>query len=312
MKDPLVSVIIPTYNRSHIINMAIESVLQQTYEKIELIVVDDGSTDDTARKLAVYGEKVRVLRQDNAGPSVARNRGVKVSHGEILAFLDSDDLWLPTKIKQQVHVLENIENSVPCCLCNAIIRGNPTNKRTSFALAPLQAIYDKGIWLNVTSVLSTRCVFFTQAAAIRRSSFEEIGGFDESLWVMEDHDLALRLSLEGPWAYIKEPLVIYNKGAFGSLADQTRRNPVQLQQCIKAIHMKILSDNRIKYRKTRRNLRCAIRTSKAKIQIARISQSSFPGTSVLSTILNMLLKFKAASFRRSPWFPKMEQVSLEI
>ncbi|MCH8118221.1 MAG: glycosyltransferase family 2 protein [Planctomycetes bacterium] len=312
MKNPLVSVIIPTYNRSHVICKAIESVLQQTYQNIELIVVDDGSTDDTPSRLAVYGQRVRVLRQDNSGPSVARNRGVETSHGEILAFLDSDDLWLPTKIEQQVHVLENVDNSVPCCLCNALIRGNPANKPTSFALAPLQAMYDKGIWLNVTSVLSTRCVFFIQAVAIRRSSFEKIGGFDESLWVMEDHDLALRLSLEGPWAYIKEPLVIYNKGAFGSLADQARRDPVQLQQCIKAIHMKILSDNRIKDRKTQRNMRCTIRTSKAKTQIARMSQSSFPGTSVLSTILDTILKFKAAIFRRSPWFPKMEQIPFEI
>ncbi|MBA7606548.1 hypothetical protein ES703_13698 [subsurface metagenome] len=312
MKNPLVSVIIPTYNRSHVICKAIESVLQQTYQNIELIVVDDGSTDDTPSKLAVYGQRVRVLRQDNSGPSIARNRGVEASHGEILAFLDSDDLWLPTKIEQQVHILENVDNSVPCCLCNALIRGNPDNKRTSFALAPLQAIYDKGIWLNVTSVLSTRCVFFIQAVAIRRSSFEKIGGFDESLWIMEDHDLALRLSLQGPWAYIKEPLVIYNKGAFGSLADQARRDPVQLQQCIKAIHMKTLSDNRIKCRKTHRNLLRTICTSKAKIQIARISQSSFPGTSVLSTILDMILKFKAAIFRRSPWFPKMEQIPFEI
>lgn len=312
MKNPLVSVIIPTYNRSHVICKAIESVLHQTYKNIELIVVDDGSTDDTPSKLAVYGQRVRVLRQDNSGPSVARNRAVKASHGEILAFLDSDDLWLPTKIEQQVYVLENVENSVPCCLCNAIIRGNPTNKRTSFALALLQAIYDKGIWLNVIGVLSTRCVFFTQAVAIRRSSFEKIGGFDESLWVMEDHDLALRLSLEGPWAYIKEPLVIYNKGALGSLADQARRDPVRLQQCIKALHLKILSDKRIRSRKTHRNLLRTIRRSKAKIQIARMSQSSFPGTSVVSTILDIIFKFKAATFRRSPWFTKMEQIPFEI
>lgn len=312
MANPLVSVIIPTFNRASVVCTAIESALKQTYQNIEVIVVDDGSTDDTPHKLAVYGDKIRILHQDNAGPSVARNHGVEVSHGEILCFLDSDDLWLPTKIEQQVYVLENIENSVPCCLCNAIIRGNPANKRTSFAIAPLQAIYDKGMWLNVTNVLSTRCVFFTQAVAIRRSSFNKIGGFDESLWVMEDHDLALRLSLEGPWAYIKEPLVIYNKGAFDSLSDQARKNTIQLHQCIKAIHMKILSDNRIKYGKIRRNLRFNVHTSDAKIKITRLSQSNFPGTSFLSIILNMLLKLEVAAYRRSLWFPKMEQISLDV
>lgn len=312
MANPLVSVIIPTFNRADVVCAAIESVLQQTYQNIELIVVDDGSTDDTLHKLAVYGEKIRVLCQDNAGPSIARNRGVEASHGKILAFLDSDDLWLPTKIEQQVHVLKNVENSIPCCLCNAIIHGNPSNKRTSFALSPLQTIYDKGIWLNVTSVLSTRFVLFTQAVTVRRSSFDKVGGFDESLWIMEDHDLALRLSLEGPWAYIKEPLVIYNKGTFDSLADKARRNSIQLQQCIKAIHMKALSDKRIKCKKIHRNLLRTIRTSEAKIRIARRCEDVFPGASILSTILNMNLKYKAAAFRRSPWFPKMEQIPLEI
>lgn len=114
MPNPLVSVIIPTYNRSHVICKAIESVLHQTYENIELIVVDDGSTDDTPSRLAVYDDKICVLLQDNTGPSIARNHGVEASHGEILAFLDSDDLWLPTKIEQQVHILENVESSVPC------------------------------------------------------------------------------------------------------------------------------------------------------------------------------------------------------
>ena len=313
MLMPRVSVIITTYNRAHLVSQAIQSVLDQTFRDFELIIVDDGSSDDTEAVVRGFNDpRIRYIYQENKGISGARNTGIRNARGRYIAFLDSDDLWLPTKIEQQVHILENVESSVPCCLCNAIIRGNPANKPTSFALAPLQTIYDKGIWLNVTSVLSTRCVFFTQAVAIRRSSFEKIGGFDESLWVMEDHDLALRLSLEGPWAYIKEPLVIYNKGAFGSLADQARRDPVRLQQCIKALHLKILSDKRIRSRKTHRNLLGTIRRSKAKIQIARMSQSSFPGTSVVSTILDIIFKFKAATFRRSPWFPKMEQIPFEI
>jgi glycosyltransferase involved in cell wall biosynthesis len=91
--DPLVSAIIPTYNRASLVCAAIDSVRQQTYENVEIIVVDDGSTDDTQARLKVYGDSVRVVVQDNTGPAAARNLGIELSRGEIVAFLDSDDMW---------------------------------------------------------------------------------------------------------------------------------------------------------------------------------------------------------------------------
>src|SRR5687767_13189801 len=103
---PLVSVIIPTYNRASVVCRAIDSVLGQTYGNIEVIVVDDGSTDETLERLHSYGDRIRVLTQANAGPSVARNRGIAVATGGIVAFLDSDDYWLPTKVARQVVLLE--------------------------------------------------------------------------------------------------------------------------------------------------------------------------------------------------------------
>lgn len=98
----LVSVVIPTYNRSRLVCGALDSVLRQTYPAVEVIVVDDGSTDDTAERLAAYGERIRVLRQPNAGVCAARNNGIGVAGGAFIAFLDSDDEWLPWKLSAQI------------------------------------------------------------------------------------------------------------------------------------------------------------------------------------------------------------------
>ena len=101
-KNPLVSVILPTYNRKWILKEAIDSVLAQDYEDFELIVVDDGSTDNTCEILDTYGQDIIVLRQANKGVSAARNRGIAEAGGQLVAFLDSDDLWLPRKLSRQV------------------------------------------------------------------------------------------------------------------------------------------------------------------------------------------------------------------
>src|SRR5437899_10455350 len=120
MKDlPLVSAIIATYNRGHIVGEAIESILQQTHKNVELIVVDDGSTDGTREKLGRYGDRIRVVCQNNAGPAAAWNRGIGASQGQIIAFLGSDDVWLPTFVQRQVLLLQQAGESVPCCLANA-------------------------------------------------------------------------------------------------------------------------------------------------------------------------------------------------
>src|SRR6202051_554912 len=93
-QKPLVSAIIATYNRAHSIGEAIESIVRQTYKNIEIIIVDDGSTDATRQKLAEFGQRITVISQKNAGPAAARTRGIKQSTGEIVTFLDSDDLWV--------------------------------------------------------------------------------------------------------------------------------------------------------------------------------------------------------------------------
>src|SRR5260370_40369290 len=112
---PLVSVIIPTYNRAALVCQTIDNVFQQTYRNFEIILVDDGSTDETQARLRQYGDRIRVITQTNAGAAVARNRGIAAAHGEIIAFQDSDDLWQPTKLERQVPLLQETNTSVPCC-----------------------------------------------------------------------------------------------------------------------------------------------------------------------------------------------------
>lgn len=311
MAIPLVSTIIPTYNRADTICAAIESVLRQTYARIELIVVDDGSSDHTPQILANYGDKIQVIRQPNAGPSAARNRGIDAANGEIVAFLDSDDTWLPTKVEQQVASLQRAGKSVPCCLCNAIVRDPMGNELLSFDEAVLRPPYQEGIWLNVSMVLSSRFVFFNQAVAIRRDALAKTGGFDESLWFMEDYDMALRLAFIGPWAYIKEPLVIWQGGSRHSLCRQAEENPIRLQKCIERIYMNILSNEDIKCSTCARHLNRNLRLARRNLRIAQMCQRRSLWSPVILKAIGIMDKMRNAVFRRSPWYPKMEVVPLE-
>ena len=110
MPRPLVSIIIPTRNREALVATAIDSVLNQTQQDFELIVVDDGSTDATQEVLRAYGNRIACLRIDHAGPSAARNRGIAAAQADLIAFLDSDDLWLPRKLERQLaHYSSNAD-----------------------------------------------------------------------------------------------------------------------------------------------------------------------------------------------------------
>lgn len=204
-RRPLVSVVIPAFNRASIIAETIENIFQQTYRNMEVIVVDDGSTDGTVAVLRSYGDRIRWAGQENAGPAAARNRGIGMARGEIVAFQDSDDSWHPTKLERQVRLLEDAGANVPCCICNMTVE-LPGRVVRSFDAAMLWPDIEEGLWLNVAEVLATRFLMFNQAAAVRRDVLIRVGGFDESFRLMEDGELALRLSLEGPWAFIREPL----------------------------------------------------------------------------------------------------------
>lgn len=214
----LVSVIIPTYNRAQTIERAVDSALEQTWKVIEIIVVDDGSADRTLDVLAKYGDKIRVIPQKNQGPSAARNTGIRAARGEVIAFLDSDDSWLPEKTERQVKLLQRTATAgVGCCISNTRMVYTNRAATTSFALADLKPTYPEGIWRNPTEVLLTRFLLFNQAVAVRREVLEKAGHFRQDLRILEDYDLALRLSMCGPWTYTSDPLVVWHGGAENSL-----------------------------------------------------------------------------------------------
>ena len=219
LKAVLVSVVIPTYNRAGTIERAINSVLAQSWQPLEVIVVDDGSTDRTAEILEAYGHKIHLIRQRNQGASTARNTGIKAARGEIISFLDSDDSWLPDKIARQANLLQRTrELGVKCCVCNARMIHADGREITSFAAAGLRPEPVEGIWTNPTEVLVARFLLFNQVAAIWREVFDEAGVFNPNLRIMEDYDLALRLSFTGPWAYIADALAVWHGGAENSLS----------------------------------------------------------------------------------------------
>jgi glycosyltransferase involved in cell wall biosynthesis len=213
---PLVSAIIPAFNRELTIARSVRSALSQTYGNLEVIVVDDGSSDGTVQALAPFDGRIVVLRQENGGPSLARNFGASKARGAILAFLDSDDEWLPDKIEKQVRMMQAYGPSMPCCVCNASYTdGSEPSTRTSFRLAGLNPPFEVGILENPVAVLTSTFLLFNQVAAIRREAFERVGGYNESLRLLEDYELSLRIATLGPWGVLREPLVLKNDDTSG-------------------------------------------------------------------------------------------------
>jgi glycosyltransferase involved in cell wall biosynthesis len=203
LSNPLVSIIIPTYNRGWILKEAIDSVLAQDFQYYELIVVDDGSTDNTSEILDSYGQDIIVLRQANQGVSAARNRGIAEAGGHLVAFLDSDDRWLPRKLSQQVDFF----NSTPDAVINQTeeiwirngLRVNPKNRHRK----PEGKIFERSLEL---------CLVSPSAVMIKKTLFDAVGVFDESLPACEDYDLWLRISCRYPVHLINTPLIIKRGG----------------------------------------------------------------------------------------------------
>ncbi|HDI58775.1 MAG TPA: glycosyltransferase [Desulfobacteraceae bacterium] len=217
-----VSVILPTYNRAGWLAEAVDSVLGQEYAAFELIVVDDGSSDETPQVLAAYGDRLRVLRLENGGVSRARNRGVAVSRGELLAFLDSDDLWQPGKLAAQVAFMEAHPEIAICQTEEIWIRnGRRVNPRRRHRKSD-------GMFFERSLEL---CLVSPSAVMMRRSLFEAFGGFDETLPACEDYDLWLRIGCRHPVGLIDAPLVVKR----GGHADQLSRMPGLDRYRIRAI-----------------------------------------------------------------------------
>lgn len=207
--DPtsLVSVIVPTYNSAPYIVDAIESVLAQTYQNLEIIVIDDGSNDNARGVLVPYRDKITYLYQENRGVSAARNLGIGHAKGEYIAFLDADDIWLPGKLDRQMQFLEGNTNvalvfgdaelfdvnrtDIPC----------PEQRMSKSRLEERETPKD-----DVFELLLYGNFITTSTVMLRRSCLERVGGFDESLRSVEDRDLWLRIADKFCIGYIQAVL----------------------------------------------------------------------------------------------------------
>ena len=209
---PLVSVIIPTHNRIQSVSDAIESVLDQSFQNFELIVVDDGSTDGTAKQLtANFQSKLTLLSVQNSGVSSARNIGAGKSQGEFLSFLDSDDIWHRDKLKTQVDFhQENPQFQISQTEEHWIRKGkrvNPMNKHKK----PAGYIFPQSLHL---------CTVSPSSVMIKKSLFDQTGGFDEQLMACEDYDFWLRITSGHQVALIEQKLLTKYGGHVDQLSQR--------------------------------------------------------------------------------------------
>jgi glycosyltransferase involved in cell wall biosynthesis len=208
---PTVSVVIPSYNRASLLKEAVDSVLGQDFDDFELIVIDDGSTDDTAGLLQSY-PNICVVRQDHRGVSAARNAGIRRASGRFLAFLDSDDLWLPGKLSAQIAFFKTHPKALICqteeIWIRSGVRVNPRRRHRKDS----GMIFERSVEL---------CLVSPSAVMLKRNLLDEVGWFDESLPACEDYDLWLRIAWRFPLHLIRTPLVIKR----GGHPDQLSRMP---------------------------------------------------------------------------------------
>jgi glycosyltransferase involved in cell wall biosynthesis len=198
-----VSVIIPTYNYARFIGEAVDSALAQTRPPLEVIVVDDGSTDDTAAVLAAYGDRIRVLRQKNAGVAMARNAGIAAARGEYLAFLDSDDAWYPRKLERQMQRF-GAEPHLGLVHCGAEIIDSE-GRTLSTTTAGMEGRVAEAM------LRMDREVIMPQGSSIvvPKRVAEDVGGYDARLPPSEDWDFCYRIAARYEIGYVRELLVRY-------------------------------------------------------------------------------------------------------
>jgi glycosyltransferase involved in cell wall biosynthesis len=204
---PRVSVIIPAYNAAATIAATVESVLAQSYRDFEIIVVDDGSTDRTHEILAGFGDRVRLIEQHNNGPAAARNVGARASSGDLLAFLDADDLWRPTMLERAAAALDS-DPSASLVYFNALIADS---EGVELGTSLVGGGFDHAPSLH--ELLTRLWPIMPSAAVVRRGAYERCGGYRDELkgasFRFEDTDFSIRMREQGPFIYIAEPLVVW-------------------------------------------------------------------------------------------------------
>ena len=223
---PRVTVVIPTCNRAALLVEAIESVLQQSYRSLEVVVCDDGSSDDTAARVEAFGQPVRYLQLAHAGrPGSPRNRGIEVARGELVAFLDDDDLWEPDKLSRQVELLDR--GGLDLVYSDRRFRFSD-GSASGTIVTPAPVSPERLLDLVIEGNFPCVCTLLTKRAVLQR-----VGGFDETLVTGEDLDLWLRLGSVARAGKVPEPLVVIRRRP-GSLSDRSG-SPLAFRNAIRVL-----------------------------------------------------------------------------
>ncbi len=217
------SIVIPVFNRANLIQITIESILNQNIDNYEIIIVDDGSTDNTIEILQEYGSKIKLFTQRNQGPGKARNIGIEHSQGEYIAFLDSDDLWFPWTLDVYAQIIKATNN--PAFLAGQSIF---FSKSISFSnehelefvqIPQLQYRFYQNLYASSKDVSS----FLTSSVVIRRDTLQQLGGFTDQWINSEDNDLWLRLGTAEGFVYIDSPYVLaYRQHSHSAISIATK------------------------------------------------------------------------------------------
>ena len=225
---PKVSVIIPTHNRAALLGNAIQSVLDQTFEDFELLVVDDGSEDHPEQVVRSFSDpRVRFIRHPVArGGGAARNTGIQNTHGPFVAFLDDDDAWYPEKLDLQVALLEKGARKLAL-----VYGGYDIGDASGAQLTGTKTPIARGNLRH--QLLSSNVIGGTSLILVRRAALEHIGGFDENLPSFQDHDLYLRLSEHYKFDFVPNPLLRYHRHEI-----QIWKNPVALLKGLELMRKK--------------------------------------------------------------------------
>jgi len=195
---PLVSAVIPTFDNAGMVVEAVQSVLDQTWPRVEIVVVDDGSTDDTLVRLGAFGDRIRIVRQEHQGPAVARNAGIRASAGEYVGFLDSDDLWMPKKVEKSMDALRATPKAG---VAYTAVRIRETDTGRTYLLPQ----YTTSGWMARDLFLECKGVN-TSTLVVKRECLDAVDGFDEEFFRAQDWDLMVRLAEKFPYVHVPEAL----------------------------------------------------------------------------------------------------------
>ena len=246
----MISIVIPLYNKENTIARALNSVLAQTYQDFEIVVVDDGSTDEGAAIVEQYADpRIRLIRQANAGVSAARNKGIEEANGEYVAFLDADDEWMPEFLEEIV----TLQHEFPACKAQATnytFNSYGVKSPTILRKIPFQG--ERGVLTNYFKVAScSNPPVWTSAVCVERSLLKEIGGFPLNIKIGEDLLTWARIAVRTHWAYSMKSFALYNFNR-ETIKDAPTRLPEEKD--IVGLELKILWKNFPQVRSLRKYL----------------------------------------------------------